>query len=206
MTKRLMEALLRRRAARLVRFMMPELPAVGPILDVGSGTGHNAECLAGISRLPVIEADVVDIHAIGRGPVLFDGRMLPFDNAEFSASILLFVLQYASDPESLLSEIRRVTAGPVMVLQSSYRGRIGHFILRAREVVTGRLAFFVCRWLGLVSATTCALHPRRFFTGQNLENVFAAAGFRVRAIRRFDRLITCVSRDLYILEPMGPCP
>jgi hypothetical protein len=59
--KWLLERLLRRRAERLVRFILPELPAVGPILDVGSGTGHNAECLVGISPLEVIEADVVDV-------------------------------------------------------------------------------------------------------------------------------------------------
>ena len=48
--KWIMERLLRRRAERLVRFILPELPAVGPVLDVGSGTGHNADCLAGIVR------------------------------------------------------------------------------------------------------------------------------------------------------------
>ena len=164
--KWIMERLLRRRAERLVRFILPELPAIGRILDVGSGTGHNADCLAGIAPLDVIEADVVDIHLVGRGPVLFDGKTLPFPDAHFSASILLFVLQYAAEPELLLSETRRVTSGRVMVLQSIYSGRIGHWVLRAWDFLTGRFALLVAGTLGLISARTCApasgtvLHPR----------------------------------------------
>ena len=150
--KSIMDRLLRRRAARLVRFILPDLPTVGPILDVGSGTGHNAACLAGIAPLDVIEADVVDFHLIGRGPVLFDGKVLPFPDAQFSASILLFVLQYVAEPESLLNEMCRVTTGRVMVLQSIYSGPIGHAILRAWEFVTGHFAFVVASAFGLISA------------------------------------------------------
>jgi ubiquinone/menaquinone biosynthesis C-methylase UbiE len=204
--KSLIEKLLRRRAQRLVRFILPELPAVGRILDVGSGTGHNADYLAGISTLEVIEADVVDFHAVGRGPDLFDGKVLPFADAEFSATIVLFVLQYTSDPESLLREMRRVTSGRVIVLQSTYSGSIGRSILGARDFVTGRFAFFVARRLGFVSARTCSLRPERFFTRQRLEEVLGAAGFRVRAIRRFDATSHFVSRELYVLEPIAPCP
>ena len=200
------ETLLRRRAQRLVRFISPELPAVGRILDVGSGTGHNADYLAGNSTLEVIEVDVVDMHAVGRGPVLFDGKVLPFADAAFSSSIVLFVLQYAPDPESLLREMRRVTSGRVIVLQSTYSGVIGRSILRARDFFTGRFAFFVAGFLGLVSARTCALHPMRFFTRQGLEEVLGDAGFRVRAIRRFDAVSHCVSRDLYVLEAKATCP
>jgi SAM-dependent methyltransferase len=204
--KWLIEKLLRRRAQRLVRFILPELPAVGRILDVGSGTGHNADCLAGSSALEVIEADVVDMHAVGVGPVLFDGEVLPFADAEFSASMVLFVLQYTTDPESLLREMRRVTSGRVIVLQSTYSGSIGRLILRARDFTTGRFAFFVARCLGVVSARTGSLRPERFFTRQGLDEVLGAAGLRVRAIRRFDAMSYFVSRELYVLEPSAPCP
>ncbi len=204
--KWLMETLLKRRAKRLVRFISPDLPAVGTILDVGSGTGHNAECLARVSPLEVIEADVVDMHAVGRGPVLFDGKTLPFQDAEFSASIVLFVLQYVPDSESLLREIRRVTSGQVMVLQSTYSGSLGRSILWAWEFVTGRFAFFLAGVSGLVPARTCPLHPNRLFTRQSLEAVLAASGYQVRAIRRLDTVNLCVSRDLFVLEPLTPCP
>jgi SAM-dependent methyltransferase len=204
--KWLIEMILRRRAQRLVRFILPELPTVGPILDVGSGTGHNAVYLAGITALEVIEADVVDMHAAGPGPVLFDGKMLPFDDAEFAASIVLFVLQYVTDHEVLLREIRRVTSGRVIVLQSTHSGALGRSILKVREFVTGRLAFFVAGYLGFVSARRCALNPKRFFARRGLEEVLGASGFRVRSIRRFDAFTHCVTRELYVLEPIAPCP
>jgi ubiquinone/menaquinone biosynthesis C-methylase UbiE len=202
----IIDRLLRRRAERLVRFIRPELPAAGPVLDVGSGTGHNAECLAGSSPLEVVEADVVDMHLVGRGPVLFDGKMLPFTDARFSASILLFVLQYATDPESLLKETRRVTSGRVMVLQSIYSGRVGHSALTAWDFVTGRLALLVAGTFALVSARTCVLRPERFFTRESLEQLLARSGFRVCAVRRLDALALHVSRELYVLEPLAPCP
>jgi SAM-dependent methyltransferase len=204
--KWIMETLLRRRAERLVRFIWPELPAVGPILDVGSGTGHNAEWLVGFSGREVVEADVVDIHWVGRGPVLFDGKVLPFHDGQFSASFLLFVLQYAEEPEFLLKEMRRVTSGRVMVLQSIYSGRIGHSILTAWEFMTGCFALFVARTLGLVSARACALRPKRFFTRQSLDELVNASGFRVRAIRRFNAISLRLSRELYVLEPLARCP
>jgi SAM-dependent methyltransferase len=204
--KWIMDRLLQRRAERLIRFILPELPPIGPILDVGSGTGHNADCLAGIAPLQVIEADVVDIHLVGRGPVLFDGKALPFPDAQFSASILLFVLQYAAEPELLLKETSRVTSGRVMVLQSIYSGRIGHSVLRAWDFLTGRLAFLVASAFGLISARTSALRPEQLFTRESLEQLLGKSGFRVLAVRRLDALAVHVSRELYVLEPPVPCP
>ncbi len=204
--KWIMDGLLRRRAARLVRFILPDLPTVGPVLDIGSGTGHNADCLAGLSAVEVIEADVVDIHLVGRGPVLFDGKVLPFPDSQFSTSILLFVLQYAAEPDLLLKETRRVTSGRVMVLQSIYSGRVGHSVLRAWDFVTGRFAFVVARTFGFISARTCALRPERFFTRESLEQLLGNSGFRMLAVRRFDALSLHVSRELYVLEPPAPCP
>lgn len=204
--KWLMENLLQRRAERLVRFVVPDLPGFGSILDVGSGTGHNAEYLTRTTPLEVVEADVVDIHLVGRGPVLFDGVLLPFRDAAFPASILLFVLQYSQDPVVLLRELRRVTSGRVIVLQSTYSGTIGRWILSTREFVTGRFAFYVVRALGLLTARTSALQPKQYFTRQSLDDIWDASGFRVRVVRRFDAISSCVSRELYVLEPIAPCP
>ncbi len=204
--KRMMDRLLQRRAERLIRFILPELPSIGPILDIGSGTGHNAQFLARIAPLDVIQADVVDIHLVGRGPVVFDGKALPFPDAHFSASILLFVLQYTAEPELLLKETRRVTSGRVMVLQSIYSGRIGHSVLRAWDFLTGRFAFLVASAFGLISARTSALRPERLFTRESLEQLLGKSGFRVLAVRRLDALAVHVSRELYVLEPPSPCP
>ena len=199
--KWLIETLLRRRAKRLIQFILPDLPATGQILDVGSGTGHNAHSLTNASPLTVIEADVVDLHSIGPGPILFDGTVLPFRDAEFSASILLFVLQYTANPESLLRETRRVTSGRVMVLQSTYVGKIGHLVLTAWDFLTGRCPLFVAGALGLVNSNTTSLHPQRFFTRQSLESILNASGFQIHSTRRLDAIGIFIRRELYVLEP-----
>lgn len=203
--KRVFDALLDRRAQRLVQFVLPDLPDEGRILDLGSGTGHNARCLTALIPHEIVEADVMDIHSVGPGPVLFDGRSLPFEDANFSAVVVLFVLQYVPDPTGLLSEIRRVTRGRVLVVQSTYSGNIGRRFLRTWEFLSGRLAFDIVRRLGLIAATHSALQPVQYFTRQSFEQICGAAGFRIVATRPFDRFRWFVNRDLYVLEASTPC-
>ena len=59
---------LRRRARHLAGRIAPHLPAGATVLDVGSGTGHNAEALRARGAHTCTEADVVDFHVVGVGP------------------------------------------------------------------------------------------------------------------------------------------
>lgn len=204
--KRLLDNLLLRRAKRLIQFVLPNLPAIGPILDLGSGTGHNANFLANMTQVEIVEADVADIHSVGNGPVLFDGTVLPFPDKHFTGTMLLFVLHYSHDPSALLKEASRVTSGRVIVLQSTYSGTIGRGLLSTRDFLTGRFAFSLVRTLGLISSTKCALRPKQYFTRQTLEAVFEESGCRTQAVYQFDSIPSCLHRDLYVLEPTSPCP
>ena len=98
------------------------LPGSGTIADIGSGTGHNAEEIRRNTTLSVREFDVADLHWVGPGPVIFAGGRVPVDDGAFDGLLLLFVLQYVDSPHALLSEVRRVSHGPVIVVQSIYRG------------------------------------------------------------------------------------
>src|SRR5687768_10995220 len=116
---------LERRARALADRLVPHLPGSGRALDIGSGTGHNAQAMRERTRLVVEEVDVCDMHVVGGGPVLFNGRALPYPDGCFAVSTILFVLQCADEPAALLREAARVTAGPVLVIQSTCEGAIG---------------------------------------------------------------------------------
>src|SRR5262249_38310256 len=114
---------LRQRASHLAWRIVPHLPTGPTVLDIGSRTGPNAEAPRARGARTCIEADVVDFHVVGDGPVLFDGARLPFADRVFDACLLAFVLSYADNPATLLREAGRVASRRVLVVQSIPRGR-----------------------------------------------------------------------------------
>lgn len=171
------------------------------MLDVGSGTGHNALALGAATSLDWVEADVADLHAVGRGPTLFDGVRLPFRDDAFDAAVALFVFQYPRYPERLLREVARVTAGPAIVLQSTYRGPWALARLEMREALTGRLARNLARAVGFIRSGEESLKPRRYYTRRSFHALVERAGMRIAARESEGR--GALSRDLYVIERLG---
>jgi SAM-dependent methyltransferase len=194
------DRLLDRRAARLARFLSPRLPETGTLLDIGSGTGHNAHALRGIYGRSIAETDVVDIHTVGPGPVIGDGKRLPFSDSEFAGAMLLFVLHYVPDPAALLREAARVGSGRVWVLQTSCSNAVGRCLWSTRDWFTGRLAFRFARLCGYVSAPRCPLRPAEYFTRDRLLRLYSDAGMRMTTTCRFDGLGAWTTRDWDTLE------
>ena len=160
------------------------LPATGPLLDLGSGTGHLAARLERELGLEVITADVSDMHVTGRPPVLTADGVLPFEDATFSGALLLFMLAYPDDPAGVLAETARVTRGPTIVVQSVYSGRLGYAWLRVRELLWTVVAFHVSKLIAYVPAeATFTMRTRRYFTAEALRREVAAAGLRIRSRR-----------------------
>ncbi|MES2521775.1 MAG: methyltransferase domain-containing protein [Gemmatimonadota bacterium] len=173
-----------RRSTSLIEQVGAWLPADGRVLDVGSGTGHLAARLERELGMPVIAADVTDMHVTGRPPVLIADGVLPFDDASFSASLLLFMLHYPADPAALLMEAARVTRGPIILVQSLYSGGVGYAWLRMREFVWTYIAFHVSKAVGYVAREAqFTMGARRFYTGAMLEQHVTAAGLCVQARR-----------------------
>jgi SAM-dependent methyltransferase len=189
------EHLLDRRARRLAQFLDPRLPRSGTLLDIGSGTGHNARRLRTAER-SIVEADVVDIHTTGPGPVIVDDQRLPFGDSVFTGALLMFVLHYAPDPVRLLREAARVGSGRVWVLQSSCTGIVGRGLWSTRDAFTGRLAFQCARWCGYVPSPHCPLQPSEYFTRGRLEQVYREAGLRISNTSRLDGIGSWTMRDL----------
>jgi SAM-dependent methyltransferase len=178
----------------------PHLPTGSTVLDIGSGTGHNAEALRAQGARTCAEADVVDFHVVGGGPVLFDGARLPFADRAFDACLLAFVLSYADDPAALLREARRVASRCVLVLQSSPRGRAGRIALWLRGWVQGRFAFRLCATLRLIPPSPSPLRRRRLLSRQRVVALAHEAGLRLARVVPEPRLLGLVSRDLFVLE------
>ena len=180
----LVEAVMERRNRQLMAQVGAWLPAQGPVLDLGSGTGHLSAMLERELRLEVVPADVSDLHVVGRPPVLIADGVLPFEPETFSAALLLFMLAYPSDPAAVLAEAARVTRGPIILVQSLYAGRVGHAWLRAREFLFTIAAFHVSKLVGYLDAKAVfSMRTRRFYTAQELRRDLAVAGLRIRERR-----------------------
>lgn len=184
MLKSIFDAVMERRAGELLEQVSEWLPADGRVLDLGSGTGHLSARLERELALEVVTADVSDMHVTGRPPVLVADGVLPFEAGTFSASLLLFMLAYPRHPAAVLLEAARVTAGPVILVQTLYSGRLGYAWHRVRELVWTVLAFRVSKVIGYVPADAeFAMHTRRFYTAPELHRDVAAAGLRIRSRR-----------------------
>lgn len=184
MLKGVFDAVMERRSRQLIEQVGAWLPAEGPLLDLGSGTGHLAAHLERELGIEVVAADVSDLHVMGRPPVLIADGVLPFAEGTFSAALLFFMLHYPGDPAALLAEAARVTRGPIILVQSLHAGRFGYAWLRAREFLWTTVAFHVSKMIGYVPAEAeFTMQARRFYTDRDLRRDLAAAGLRVGARR-----------------------
>jgi SAM-dependent methyltransferase len=160
------------------------LPAEGPLLDLGSGTGHLSARLQRELGLEVVAADVTDIHVVGPRPVMIVDGVLPFEQRTFSAALLIFMLAYPNNPSAVLAEAARVTSGPIILVQSLHANRLGYAWLRVREFVWTIVAFHVSKILGYVPRDAeFSMSTRRFYTAETLHRDVMAAGLRIRSRR-----------------------
>jgi SAM-dependent methyltransferase len=182
MLKSMFDAVMERRSTRLIEQVGAWLPNEGPVLDLGSGTGHLSARLERERGLEVVTADVSDMHVTGRPPVLIADGVLPFEDRQFSAALLVFMLAYPTDPSGVLSEAARVTRGPVILVQSLHSGGFGYAWLRVRELLWTIVAFHISKLIGYVPPNArFTMSTRRFYTAQALERDLVAAGLRVRS-------------------------
>lgn len=180
----MLDSVMERRAAQLMEQVSGWLPTDGPVLDLGSGTGHLSARLERELRLEVITADVSDMHVVGRPPVPIADGVLPFEDRTFSAALLFFMLAYPEDPACVLAEAARVSRGPVIIVQTLHSNRFGYAWLRVRELLWTIVAFHVSKILGYVPpGAKFTMNTRRFYTAAQLQRDVTAAGLLIRARR-----------------------
>ena len=186
MLNSLLDAVMERRARQLMTLVGAWLPTEGPLLDLGSGTGHLSAHLERELGLEVVTTDVSDMHVVGRPPVLIADGVLPFEDGRFSAALLFFMLHYPSNPAGVLAEAARVTRGPIIVVQSLHSSRLGYTWLRVREFLWTYVAFHVSKRVGYIAREAkFTMQARRFYTAQALQRELVAAGLRIRSRREW---------------------
>jgi ubiquinone/menaquinone biosynthesis C-methylase UbiE len=150
--------------------------AVGPVLEVGCGTGRNLPRLpAGARPVGTDPCHEVLLRARRRAPnvplVRARAEALPFRDGAFRTVLSGMALCSVSDPAAALAEIRRVLApgGALRALEH----------VRARRAGLARLQDLVQPgW----TAFTGGCHPNR-----DTEAAVAAAGFRMEEDGRRER-------------------
>ena len=100
--------------------------AARPVLDVGSGDGLT---LSAIVQGTPLHGVAVDPATPGRwlGPpqwevVRADAQRLPFPDAAFNTALMVDVFEWLRHPAATLSEIARVTQGPILIVQTDWAG------------------------------------------------------------------------------------
>ena len=185
MLKSLLDAVMERRAGRLTADIGEWLPTEGPVLDLGSGTGHVAARLQRDRKLEMVTADVSDIHVVGPKPVLIGDGTLPFESKQFSAALLIFMLAYPNDPAALLTQAARVTRGPIILVQTLHANPLGYAWFRAREFFWTIVAFHVSKVVGYVARDAAfSMNAKRFYTAEALGRDVQTAGLRIRSHRQ----------------------
>ena len=84
------------------RRLLAALPTDGAYLEVGAGSGHSRDPLAGqdVTRLDILPTPWVDVTG--------DAHALPFEDARFDGLFLIDVLHHLGDPKTFFAEAARV--------------------------------------------------------------------------------------------------
>ncbi len=108
-----------RREVRALDRLLAQVPdAAGPWLDMPSGAGRLSDRLPG----PVVQVDrhlsMLAAGTVARPRICAAGHRLPFPDGTFSGALclrLMHHLPHGSERIGILTELRRVTRGPILV-------------------------------------------------------------------------------------------
>lgn len=189
-----------RRAGRLVDRLLPYLPEQGLIADVGAGTGHNAVVLRQRSECEIRQWDVADMHWVGEGAEpIPDNFKTPFLTGQTANSVLLiYVLQYPTDPARLLNWILNEKPQQLLVMQSTYRNCWGKCVFRIQEAIFGPVAFYLARLFRLVPDQRCSVNPLRYFRAADVVDLLHDCGLKVCHRQAHSNWLLGTGSDLFV--------
>jgi len=115
------------RAANLADLASPLLEGLPPgrLLDYGCGIGWLGCVVAERGGHDLVSLDIKRYPLTSPEAVieLYDGTRIPYPDCHFDAALAAFSLHHTTCAEAALREIKRVTRGPVVVLEDQLASR-----------------------------------------------------------------------------------
>ena len=112
------------------------------VLDLGTGEGYVGKEIQRERSSTVQLMDVIDFHRVDLPFQLYDGDTLPLKDDSVDCTVLYFVLHHCQDADRVLAEAIRVSRQSVIVVESVYRNRWEHFLLRTLDPLVNRIRSF----------------------------------------------------------------
>ena len=198
--KTLLNTILSARARKIFFWLKACLPYHGSLLDIGSGTGHNGREIKRRMGLALTELDLTDMSMTGTPPLLYDGKHIPFPDKSHDCSTMIFVLQYVADPYTFLKEVKRITTGNIIVLQTVYQTPLSGYLLKVYEFLMGRLPYYLFKMLSIFPNAICTLKPARQYSASQLEDLFTTTGLVITLNKNKGLNLFGITHKLYILN------
>lgn len=113
---------------------------VSRVLDVGCGDMMiSREIKKYIPNAKFIGIDVIDTSMTGECPVLYDGVTLPYPDLYFDVVYTSFVLHHCDDPVQVVSEMKRVCRGRIIIVEEIYTTQVRKYITSIYDWIVNRL-------------------------------------------------------------------
>lgn len=112
------------------------------VLDIGAGGGWIGKCLSDSREAKVTLLDVADMNRTNLPLQTYDGKHIPFPDASFDDSLLLFVLHHCEDPLQVLSEAVRVSGKRLIIFEDTFRNPVEKFLAGLNDWISNS-PFFI---------------------------------------------------------------
>lgn len=160
----------------IVDFLKAELERLpaGQLIDIGAGESP-WKCWLG-KQITYKGIDIAYANEFGMSQrssdvILYDGRIMPFENNSFDSAICVEVLEHADNPEFLLREITRILRpGAVLLLTVPWSARRHHIP-----------------------------HDYHRFTKERLKNLFEDTGYKIDFIKERGNDYCAITNKLIVI-------
>ncbi|MEK7510333.1 MAG: methyltransferase domain-containing protein [Patescibacteria group bacterium] len=117
----------RSRADYILMVIEPYLKESDRILDIGAGSCAIAEVLRN-KKFSVTPLDIENLSLVSDiKPLLYDGKVLPFQNNAFDVSLLISTLHHLPKPEEIVLEARRISR-TIIIVEDIFDNRMEEYI------------------------------------------------------------------------------